>query len=104
MSHNFKPGDLAMIVNARNADNIGKVVELVRFDSSEKIALPEDGPRSFSPNPTRIACWVVRGDFAAHSTPRGAINCAVGACPQSWLMPLKGDFSPEQQKSREVLA
>lgn len=100
----FKPGDLALIIRATHAENIGKVVELVRFDSSQKIAIPEDTPRSFAPNPDRIACWVVRGSFVAHSTLRGEINCTVGASPQSWLMPLQGDFQPEKQKSREVSA
>lgn len=102
MSHQFKPGDLALIIRATHAENIGKVVELIRFDCSEKIALPEDTPRSFAPNPNQIACWVVRGSFIAHSTLRGEITSAVGASPQSWLMPLRGDFAPEQQKAKEA--
>jgi hypothetical protein len=98
----FKSGDLALIINATHSENIGKVVELIRFDSSQKIALPEDTPRSFAPNPKQIACWVIRGNFVARSTLRGEINCTVGASPQSWLMPLRGDFAPEQQKAKEV--
>lgn len=104
MSHNFKPGDLALIINAQYAENLGKVVELLRFDNSEKIAIPEEGPRCYMPNPSLVDCWVVRGDLVGHSTLRGAITCVVGGCPQSCLMPLRGDFAPEQQKSREVAA
>ena len=104
MGHNFKPGDLALVINSNHGVNIGKVVELIRFDDSDKIKLPEEGPGCFTPNPDRVACWVVRGDLSAHSTIRGITDCKAAACPQSWLMPLRGDFAPEHQKFREVPA
>ncbi|RVD77038.1 hypothetical protein [Pseudomonas koreensis] len=99
----FRPGDMALIIRATHAENIGKVVELIRFDNSQKIALPEDGPRCFSPNPDQLDCWVIKGSFVARSTLRGEITCTIGASPQSWLMPLQGDCQPEQQKSLEVV-
>lgn len=102
MSSDFKVGDLALVINSNHGVNLGKVVELIRFDDSEKIAIPEEGARCFTPNPDRLACWVVLGEFSADSTLRGIIDCKVVACPQSWLMPLRGDFTPEQQKVREA--
>jgi hypothetical protein len=104
MNHQFKPGDLALLIHSTHGVNLGKVVELLRCDSSEKIRIPEEGERCFTPNPDRMICWVVRGEFVADSTMRGVVDCAVAACPQSWLMPLRGDFAPAEQKSRAVSA
>lgn len=104
MSHNFKPGDLALVINSNHCANLGQVVELLRFDCSEKVSIPEHGARCFTPNPDRMPYWVIRGKFVADSTLRGVISCTVVACPQSWLMPLRGEFTPEQHKSQEVIA
>lgn len=104
MSNEFKAGDLALLVKSTYGVNLGKVVELIRFDDSEIIRIPEEGERCFTSNPERLACWVVQGEFSADSTLRGLIDCKVAACPQSWLMPLRGDFTHEQQKTKEVIA
>jgi hypothetical protein len=102
MSHNFKPGDLALIVGAHTtADNIGKVCELIEFLIPEQVSnwrAPEDGMRI--KNGDVGPAWVVVGE--------GLLSW----CEQyGWslvdpahLMPLRAEYAPEQQKSREVLA
>jgi len=102
----FKPGDLAMIVNSSCSKNIGKTVRLVEFApvGSE----PEVNGEIYT---ERLhASWVVESPDGSSSliVPRATTGelktvCA-GVCRESWLMPLRGDFAPEQQKSREVAA
>ena len=102
MSHNFKPGDLAMIVGAYTlSENIGKVCELVELLAPEQISAwtdPIDGVRV--QNGDDGNAWLVVGD--------GLVSWC-GA--RSWvmadpihLMPLRGEFTPEQHKSQEVIA
>lgn len=104
MSNQFKPGDLALLTRAINVGNVGKVVALVRSDCSEKVALPEISDRAFAANPKREVYWVIRGEFSAVSTRNGKIDTEYAACPQAWLMPLRGDFAPEQAQARKVHA
>lgn len=75
----FKPGDLALIVKAQYEENLGQVVTLVRIDWFFSFISDE-------------TCWIVEGEG------RGCF------CPESALMPLRGDFQPEQQKAKEVEA
>lgn len=103
MNHNFKPGDLALIVGAHNyPGNIGKTCELVEFllplAVSEWIDPEDSRPVK---NASGFPCWLVVGD----GLDSGVENTR-GACLAlpSHLMPLRGDFTPEQQKSREVIA
>ena len=103
MSHNFKPGDLALIVGARSYPrNIGKTCELVELLKPSQISAwldPEDG-RPVN-NASGFECWLVIGNGLI-----SGIQDTRGACLAlpSHLMPLRGDFAPEQQKSREVIS
>lgn len=103
MSHNFKPGDLALIAKADHDENIGRVVELLFFVG--------DGVRYQNPkgvmsrNISGGGVWVVSAEGLLNK------NSLKGWHVAGWtqkassnLMPLRGDFAPEQQKSREVLA
>lgn len=102
MNHNFKPGDMALIVGAHTmTNNIGKVCELVEILAPEQISTwrdPKDNCRI--QNGDVGNAWVVVGD--------GLISwCGSAgwvAADPAHLMPLRGDFAPEQQKSREVVA
>lgn len=100
MSHQFKPGDLALIVGAHTIpENVGKVCELVELLAPEQISTwrdPNDGKRI--QNATGIAAWVVVGDdLLSWCGSKGWVM----ADPVH-LMPLRGDFAPEQRKARAV--
>jgi len=106
MNHNFKSGDLALIVGSSCSENIGKTVRLAEF-------IPVGGVPVVSGEfytPRLHASWIVETPDGTPSliVPRertGALEkICVGVCRQSWLMPLRGDFTPERQKSLEVAA
>lgn len=90
MSHQFKPGDLAIIVSTgpRCEQNLGKVVEVVEVECPPL----DDHP----------IC--VRGDgMVGQLAGFGAVRPAhTNWCRPRQLMPLRGDFAPEQQKAREA--
>ncbi len=97
----FKSGDLAMIVNSSCCENIGKTVRLVDFVPVGSV--PQVNGEAYSPrlHPT----WVVESPDGSASliVPRTATGklesvCA-GACRESWLMPLRGDFA-QSSRSR----
>ncbi|MFR0673144.1 hypothetical protein ACLUUI_05855 [Enterobacterales bacterium AW_CKDN230030176-1A_HGKHYDSX7] len=100
MSHQFKPGDLAMIVGACSVpENIGKVCELVELLAPEQISEwidPRDG--CSVQNGDDEAGWLVIGeDILSANGEAGHVL----AMPRH-LMPLRGDYAPEQLKAREV--
>lgn len=100
---NFKAGDLAIIVRAIDEENIGKVVELVGWSEEAEIVL-SDGARVRNPN--RLLCWEVAaaGLRATSLLNPDGFTTDRGAIPERYLIPLRGDFQPERQKSQEVPA
>lgn len=102
----FKAGDLALIIGSRHPDsqNCGRVVELVKIvQPGEEFPCPDGKQRRSGLDK---AVWLVEADgLQARSIKLGWID-AGGICliDEKYLMPLKGDFHPEQQKSREVEA
>ena len=106
MSSQFKPGDLALVVKALHTANIGKVVELIRFDDSELIDhMPYID--CYTENPDRLPCWLVRGDLETtrvYGEGLGLRSTNLAAFAQHCLMPLRGDFAPTAEKSRAVPA
>lgn len=102
MSHNFKPGDLVLIVGATtDTKNIGKMAELVELVpplTFSCFVLPQ-GFRAFHDEPD--ACWLLAGDSLIQEDP----SCnGFGIRSPRFLMPLRGDFAPERQKETEVAA
>ena len=98
MSHNFKPGDLAMVTAPAN---FGKVVTLV---SAHQGPTRIDFPRArYQLVPAGITAWVVESDCLAGTMTKDnrVVSVARMAFGQRWLMPLRGDFAPEQQKAKE---
>ncbi|RON17929.1 hypothetical protein BK660_21810 [Pseudomonas brassicacearum] len=104
MTSNFKSGDMALIVNSVCAENIGKTVRLVQFvpvggepKVDGKIYTPREHPT-----------WIVESIDGAASllSPRVTtgelMRISAGPCREVWLMPLRGDFAPEQQKAKEA--
>jgi hypothetical protein len=97
MSKAFKPGDPAMIINAANQDNIGKVVDLVRCTNDHFIPLPEISSKAWSSNLAGATCWVVSSsELFANSIRDGVRVEGFGVLPESWLMPLRDDDLPAE--------
>jgi hypothetical protein len=100
MSHQFKPGDLALIVGACSMpENVGKICELVEMLAAEQISAwidPTDGCRV--QNGDDEPGWLVIGDgiLSANGEPGHVL-----ALPRH-LMPLRDDFAPVQQKAKEA--
>ena len=101
MSHNFKPGDLALIVGAHTLpENIGKTCELIEMVLPEQVSAwrdPQDNLRI--QNGDVDVAWIVTGE---------GLNSWCGG--SGWvladplhLMPLRGDFTHEQQKAKEAV-
>ncbi len=98
MKNQFKPGDLALIISGPNA---GCCVELISFHSGGSVLL-SSGCLGDVDEPS----WLVTG---------GGLTAKFGSLPErrqvkdgligpELLMPLRGDFAPEQQKSRELVS
>lgn len=105
MSHNFKPGDPALIVGSRTgtSPNIGKSVELIQLVMPGDSFTTPDGfeRRSGSEYPA----WMVSGEgLVAITISDRRVDCG-GACliQERYLMSLRGDFQPEQQKAKEAV-
>jgi hypothetical protein len=104
MEQTFKSGELALIVGSAVEENIGVTVRLVEFFpvGAEPVILG----RRYTPREHKS--WLVESVDGAQSLlvriePYGLIDCRrAGVCRQSWLMPLRGDFNPEQQKAKEA--
>lgn len=100
MSNQFKPGDLALIINTlRSPQYIGKTVELVRFvRKGEKYQAGRHELRAEGEG------WVCRGDLAGTFSDRSGIHQTPGTAlvDQKCLMPLRGDLEPKQQKAKEA--
>ncbi len=97
----FKPGDLALIVGFNKSPvNVGKSCELIAFlHPGDRMDLPHGnfgGVRHIGTG----SGWLVTGSELLSST--GQSGFALVA--EKNLMPLRGDFAPEQQKSQEVSA
>jgi hypothetical protein len=87
MSHKFKPGDLALTLISLSILPAGSVVELYKAIS------PGDNLGSVrNPIPAMRQGW-----WCAHSEIGDRLPFA-----ETSLMPLRGDFQPEQQKSKAV--
>jgi len=101
VSHQFKPGDQALIVGARNyPSNIGKTCELIEFLGVEQVSTWRDPCDNLRVrNATGEPCWLVVGD-GVFSGAKDSDGAAL-ALPRH-LMPLRGDFTPEQQKAKEA--
>lgn len=87
MTNNFKPGDLALTLISLRILPAGSVVELY------KAINPGDNLNCVR-RPIPAMC---KGWWCAH----GEIGDRLPFAETS-LMPLRGDFTPEQQKAKEV--
>ncbi len=102
MIHQFKPGDLAILKSSDAPQLVGATVELIDYLGTE--------PGRYGPfqieNPKGKRLWWVRICSGQEVRfPSGeTTGCDEGACAEARLIPLRGEFTPEQSKSREVPA
>lgn len=105
--HNLKPGYPALIVGAfRSPRNIGKTCELV-----EQLAAGQSSNWT-SPEGCRVRssdyreAWIVIGEGVEgwSDSPAWADSSGWALVDPKHLMPLRGDFAPERQKSQELPA
>lgn len=91
--HKFKVGDLALFIGEGFAGLMtGSVVTLEEFIQGGTIRqMPDNSDRSHFYAP--CDCWVVGNE--------GIDTYITG---EKMLMPLRGDFAPERQKSQELPA
>ncbi|PVZ56542.1 hypothetical protein C9422_18640 [Pseudomonas sp. B1(2018)] len=90
MSHQFKPGDLALTLISGFGFAAMTTVKLDVFLRKGQTAQEPDGCL-WTP---KFDGWAVYRDDAD----------GAGFFKPEHLMPLRGDFAPEQQKTREVVA
>ncbi|MHC8321154.1 hypothetical protein ACYZT4_10715 [Pseudomonas sp. GB2N2] len=90
MSHQFKQGDLALILVPNYQFTAMSTVSLVIFILEGQGAIEPDGTRWLAP----YAGWIVEREG----------EDGYGFFRPQHLMPLRSDFSSEHQKSREVAA
>ncbi|MCY1283273.1 hypothetical protein D3C76_1396860 [compost metagenome] len=99
----FKTGDLALVIGP--SVNTGRCVELVRcVVGPAKVDLNEG--RNWVDVPDGIHAWVVAADRLEGVLTRSGKTICVSEVMyhENRLMPLRGDFQPEQQKAKEVEA
>lgn len=88
MSHQFKPGDPALVIGGETF--LGNQVEVKRWvNPGDEVIGPMGGLWRLDPS-APAGGWLVncQGKFSV-KLPR-------------YLMPLRGDFAPEQQKAKEA--
>jgi len=91
MSHQFKPGDLALVINCGQEERIGTTVEVLEVlldDQKEYQAYGFTHEGHADGSPSAFVDFGGTGDVWFFS--------------QKNLMPLRGDFAPEQQKAKEA--
>lgn len=101
MSHNFKPGDLAVIVGANSlTQNIGKVCELRRLIVSGDMYI---APNGVVYQHDDVPCWVVVGEGLFWIAGGEPVQGDFGVHEPRHLMPLLDNSQPEQQKAKETV-
>jgi hypothetical protein len=97
----LKPGDLALIIKSTNEENIGRVVTIVSFTCQGERIDQDNAGFSIADHGDVI----VDGEIVVRRKRDKKIKHTVSrhVFSPDCLMPLRGDFAPEQQKSREVV-
>ncbi|MFJ4113756.1 hypothetical protein [Pseudomonas sp. NPDC089758] len=103
MSHQFKPGDLALIAGSRTgvSPNIGRAVELVtKLIPGQSFETPGGHEAR---NASEYQAWAVHAEGATAVGEGGRVDVGgIFLIQERFLMPLRGDFVPDQQKAKEA--
>lgn len=102
MSHQFKSGDFVVIVGANSlTQNIGKQCRLREYVTKGDLYV---APNGIVYQHEDVPCWTLVGDGLVAVVEDEVVDLGFGIHEPRHLMPLRGDFAPEQAKSREVIA
>ncbi|MFJ1336778.1 hypothetical protein ACIKP7_01400 [Pseudomonas caricapapayae] len=96
MSHQFKPGDLAIITCGVNA---GCCVTLISHHNSGRVILKNGLFTDAKPGEWRVEGQNLVARIGMRSKPERVPD---GLIEEKYLMPIQGDFAPEQQKAKEA--
>jgi len=102
MSHQFKPGDLALIVRCAIPSEVGKSVEIAYEIPPGGDFIEYAGRRWVNHLNERV--WIATADLLLvlnHTKQRYEISDHAAYKARD-LMPLRGGFAPEQQKAKEA--
>jgi hypothetical protein len=100
MNHQFKSGDMAMIIGANSlTQNIGKQCELREYVTK--------GDRYIAPNGVvyqheDVPCWTLVGDGLVAVVEDEVIDLGFGIHEPRHLMPLPPDRAPEKNRAKEL--
>lgn len=88
MSHQFKPGDLALVIAG---GHLGETAEIIRFVQPGEVVVSPTSGKTYQFRPAAgVGGWL----------------CSFKDClaikHEKNLMPLRGDFASEQQKAKEA--
>ena len=108
MKTNVKPGDLAIVVKARNRGNIGKIVLVVRqAQIGERNPLPDGRMARFKPyNPSEAPFWYCEAQGSGLvNTINGAPGPVIpwGIFRDSSLRPLRDDSEDDAVHTTDQL-
>jgi len=100
MNHQFKAGDMAMIVGANSlTQNIGKQCQLREFVVSGDCYV---APNGMVYQHDDVPCWTLVGDGLVAVVEGEIVQLGFGVHEPRHLMPLSDDFAPTEQKSTAV--
>lgn len=102
----FKVGDLALVVRCKQVpENIGRVVELVQYlTPGDLYVAPSNGETRYSQGYGWLVVGNVKGMGLNHGDGMVFFEEGHALFRETSLMPLRGDFAPEREKSSEVPA
>lgn len=102
----FKAGDEALVVRSKLVpENIGRVVELVQYlTPGDLYVAPSNGETRYSTGEGWLCVGNVKGMGVRHSDGGVFFEEGHALFRERSLMPLRGDFTPEREKSSEVPA
>ena len=99
MSNQFKAGDLAMLKSSGAPELVGSVVELIEYLGDGTVVRHEG---RMIINDLRARIWWVSLTSGQLFENLDGHKASDGFCAEYRLMPLRGDFTPEQQKAKEA--
>ncbi|MFL6615984.1 MAG: hypothetical protein ACJ8LD_20000 [Pantoea agglomerans] len=93
----LRAGGLALIINSRIPENIGRTVKLIRYLGMMKGNVMKVSMAAWE-------CQSASGENLKGFMPTGAVRHArVIDCPSDWLMPIDGeDFQHEDEQQKEL--
>lgn len=100
MQHQFKPGDLVVIVGANTlTQNIGRHGELREYVVDGDIFL---APNGCMYRHCDVPVWTISGDGLAANIDDETVYADFGIHEPRHLMPLRDDHAPQSEKQKEL--